>query len=66
MPAGGEATAPTAAGPRGMAQHPLLSLPRSELEPQGQDSAMTGEPAAEADDRGSSAGDEELEQLGLT
>ncbi|KAM9595355.1 inositol 1,4,5-triphosphate receptor associated 2-like [Morphnus guianensis] len=39
---------------------------RSELEPQGQDSAMTGEPAAEADGRGSSAGDEELEQLGLT
>ncbi|XP_054037574.1 inositol 1,4,5-triphosphate receptor associated 2-like [Rissa tridactyla] len=42
------------------------STQRSELEPQGQGSAVTREPAAEADGRGSSAGDEEPEQLGLT
>ncbi|XP_075631861.1 uncharacterized protein LOC104632955 isoform X2 [Balearica regulorum gibbericeps] len=44
----------------------LPSTQRSELEPQAQSSTMTGEPAAEVDGRGSSAGDEELEQLGLT
>ncbi|GAB0200163.1 inositol 1,4,5-triphosphate receptor associated 2-like [Grus japonensis] len=44
----------------------LPSTQRSELEPQGQSSAVTGEPAAKVDGRGSSAGDEELEQLGLT
>ncbi|NXM70634.1 LRMP protein, partial [Serilophus lunatus] len=38
---------------------------RSELEPQGQGSAMTGELVAGADGRGSSTGDEEPEQLGL-
>ncbi|NXG62912.1 LRMP protein, partial [Hemiprocne comata] len=65
MAHGGGAMAPTAAGPQGMAQHPVLSLPRSELEPQGQGSIVTGELAAEADGRGSSAGDEEPEQLGL-
>lgn len=54
-----------AAGPRGTGQHPILSLPRSELELQEQGSAVTREPAAEADGRGSSAGDEEPEQLGL-
>ena len=43
-----------------------LSLPRSELEPQGQDSAGTGKLVAEADGRGSSTGNEEQEQLGLT
>ncbi|XP_074420304.1 uncharacterized protein LOC141733615 isoform X2 [Larus michahellis] len=42
------------------------STQRSELEPQGQGSAVTREPVAEADGRGSSAGDEEPEQLGLT
>lgn len=45
---------------------PILTLPRSELEPQDQDSAMSGKLVAEADGRGSSAGDEEPEQLGLT
>lgn len=45
---------------------PVLTLPRSELEPQGQDSAVSGKLVAEADGRGSSAGDEEPEQLGLT
>ena len=49
----------------GMAQHPVFPLPRSELEPQGQSGAVTGEPAAKADGRGSSGGDEEPEQLGL-
>ncbi|XP_050182873.1 uncharacterized protein LOC126645985 isoform X3 [Myiozetetes cayanensis] len=39
---------------------------RSELEPQGQGSAMTGELVAEADGRDSRAADEEPEQLGLT
>ncbi|XP_041869719.1 inositol 1,4,5-triphosphate receptor associated 1-like isoform X1 [Corvus kubaryi] len=42
------------------------SIQRSELEPRGQDSAVTGKLVAEADGRGSSAGDEEPEQLGLT
>ncbi|XP_023797905.1 protein MRVI1-like [Cyanistes caeruleus] len=42
------------------------SIQRSELEPQGQDSTVTGKLVAEADGRGSSAGDEEQEQLGLT
>ncbi|XP_064491843.1 inositol 1,4,5-triphosphate receptor associated 2-like isoform X1 [Pseudopipra pipra] len=42
------------------------STQRSELEPQGQGSAMTEELVAEADGRGSRAGDEEPEQLGLT
>ncbi|CAN8199908.1 unnamed protein product [Coccothraustes coccothraustes] len=42
------------------------STPRSELEPQGQDSAVTGKLVAEADGRGSSTGSEEPEQLGLT
>ncbi|XP_074971436.1 uncharacterized protein LOC142067072 [Phalacrocorax aristotelis] len=42
------------------------STQRSELDPQGQGSAVTREPVAEADGRGSSAGDEELEQLQLT
>ncbi|XP_072700820.1 inositol 1,4,5-triphosphate receptor associated 2-like [Ciconia boyciana] len=42
------------------------STQRSELELQGQGSAMTRELAAEADSRGSSAGDEEPEQLGVT
>ncbi|XP_032936336.1 inositol 1,4,5-triphosphate receptor associated 2-like isoform X2 [Catharus ustulatus] len=42
------------------------STQRSELEPQGQDSAGTGKLVAEADGRGSSTGDEEPEQLGLT
>ncbi|XP_051495214.1 inositol 1,4,5-triphosphate receptor associated 2-like isoform X1 [Apus apus] len=46
------------------AQH-QPSTQRVELEPQGQGSAVSGEPAAEADGRGSSAGDEEPEQLGL-
>ncbi|XP_075299146.1 uncharacterized protein LOC142364146 [Opisthocomus hoazin] len=41
------------------------STQRSELEPQGQSGAVTGEPAAKADGRGSSGGDEEPEQLGL-
>lgn len=53
-------------GPQGTAQHPVLSLPRNDLEPQGQGSAMTRELAAGADGRRSSAGDEEPEQLGLT
>ncbi|NWI94914.1 LRMP protein, partial [Pitta sordida] len=38
---------------------------RNELEPQGQGSAVTGELLAGTDGRGSSAGDEEPEQLGL-
>ncbi|KAM6311217.1 uncharacterized protein O3Q21_011148 [Podargus strigoides] len=42
------------------------STQSSELDPQGRGSAVTGDLAAEADGRGSSAGDEELEQLGLT
>ncbi|XP_009271137.1 PREDICTED: lymphoid-restricted membrane protein [Aptenodytes forsteri] len=42
------------------------STQRSELDLQGQGSAVTREPVAEADGRGSSAGDEEPEQLGLT
>ncbi|XP_050182875.1 inositol 1,4,5-triphosphate receptor associated 2-like isoform X4 [Myiozetetes cayanensis] len=42
------------------------SAGRSELEPQGQGSAMTGELVAEADGRDSRAADEEPEQLGLT
>ncbi|XP_066060161.1 inositol 1,4,5-triphosphate receptor associated 1-like isoform X2 [Chamaea fasciata] len=42
------------------------STQRSELEPQDQDSAVTGKLVAEADGRGSSTGDEEPEQLGLT
>uniref|UniRef100_A0A8C3KV09 Lymphoid-restricted membrane protein-like n=1 Tax=Calidris pygmaea TaxID=425635 RepID=A0A8C3KV09_9CHAR len=42
------------------------STQRSELEPQGQGSAVTRDPVAEADGRGSIAGDEEPEQLGLT
>ncbi|XP_033375868.1 lymphoid-restricted membrane protein-like isoform X4 [Parus major] len=42
------------------------NIQRSELEPQGQDSAVTGKLVAEADGRGSSTGDEEQEQLGLT
>ncbi|NWS81929.1 LRMP protein, partial [Toxostoma redivivum] len=41
------------------------SIQRSELEPQGQDSAVSGKVVAEADGRGSSTGDEEPEQLGL-
>ncbi|NXP98181.1 LRMP protein, partial [Vidua macroura] len=41
------------------------SIQRSELEPQGQDSAVTGKLVAEADGRGSSTGNEEPEQLGL-
>ncbi|NWS47778.1 LRMP protein, partial [Probosciger aterrimus] len=41
------------------------STQRSELEPQGQGSAVTGDPAAEAQDKGSSAGNKEPEQLGL-
>ncbi|XP_065505704.1 inositol 1,4,5-triphosphate receptor associated 2-like isoform X2 [Caloenas nicobarica] len=41
------------------------SAQSGELELQGQSGAMTGEPVAEADGRGSSAGDKELEQLGL-
>lgn len=43
---------------------PVLSLPRSELEPLGQDSAVTGKLVAEGDGRDSR--DEEPEQLGLT
>ncbi|XP_054149897.1 inositol 1,4,5-triphosphate receptor associated 2-like [Melozone crissalis] len=42
------------------------STPRSELEPQGQHSAVTGKLVAEAEGRGSSTGNEEPEQLGLT
>ncbi|XP_062481545.1 Fanconi anemia group E protein [Pezoporus occidentalis] len=41
------------------------STQRSELEPQGQGSAVTGDPEAEAQDKGSSAGNKEPEQLGL-
>ncbi|XP_065554393.1 inositol 1,4,5-triphosphate receptor associated 2-like [Lathamus discolor] len=41
------------------------STQRSELEPQGQGSTVTGDPAAEAQDKGSSAGNKEPEQLGL-
>ncbi|XP_017935094.1 lymphoid-restricted membrane protein [Manacus vitellinus] len=51
------------------AESASLSSPSSswsELEPQGQGSAMTEELVAEADGRGSRAGDEEPEQLGLT
>lgn len=64
-PGGGEATAPAAAG-HGVSTDPILSLPSGVLELQGQSGAVTGEPVAEADGRGSSAGDKELEQLGLT
>ncbi|KAM6998410.1 uncharacterized protein RBU47_013027 [Passerculus sandwichensis] len=42
------------------------STPRSELEPQGQRSAVTGKLVAEAEGRGSGTGNEEPEQLGLT
>ncbi|XP_055676023.1 inositol 1,4,5-triphosphate receptor associated 2-like isoform X1 [Falco peregrinus] len=42
------------------------STQRSELEQPGQGSAVTREPVAEAGGRGSSTGDEEPEQLGLT
>ncbi|KAM8988083.1 uncharacterized protein PRD47_017377 isoform 1-T3 [Ara ararauna] len=49
---------------RDRAQH-WRSTQRSELEPQGQGSAVTRDPAAEAQDKGSSAGNEEPEQLGL-
>ncbi|NWQ59443.1 LRMP protein, partial [Neopipo cinnamomea] len=45
--------------------HHWPSTQRSELEPQGQGSAMTGELVAEANGRDSRAGDEEPEQLGL-
>ncbi|XP_071434743.1 inositol 1,4,5-triphosphate receptor associated 2-like isoform X2 [Pithys albifrons albifrons] len=41
------------------------STQRSELEPQGQSSAVTGQLVAEAEGRGSSAGNEEPEHLGL-
>ncbi|NXK76431.1 LRMP protein, partial [Amazona guildingii] len=49
---------------RDRAQH-WRSTQRSKLEPQGQGSAVTRDPAAEAQDKGSSAGNEEPEQLGL-
>uniref|UniRef100_A0A674GSQ1 Lymphoid restricted membrane protein n=1 Tax=Taeniopygia guttata TaxID=59729 RepID=A0A674GSQ1_TAEGU len=42
------------------------SSQRTELEPQGQDSAVTGKLVAEAEGRGSNTGKEEPEQLGLT
>ncbi|XP_072774907.1 uncharacterized protein [Taeniopygia guttata] len=47
------------------AQH-WPSSQRTELEPQGQDSAVTGKLVAEAEGRGSNTGNEEPEQLGLT
>lgn len=55
----------SAAG-HGVSTDPILSLPSGELELQGQSGAATGEPVTEADGRGSSAGDKELEQLVLT
>lgn len=55
----------SAAG-HGVSTDPVLSLPSGELELRGQSGAVPGETVTEADGRGSSAGDKELEQLGLT
>ncbi|XP_071884659.1 uncharacterized protein [Anas platyrhynchos] len=65
-PEGDERTvAPSVTVPRGTAQPPAFSLPRSELEPPGRGSTVSGEPAAGADGKDTSAGSEEPEQLGL-
>ncbi|NXP01262.1 LRMP protein, partial [Certhia brachydactyla] len=62
-----ESRAAPAADPEPEGAQHCPSIQRSELEPQGQDSAVTGKlvAEAEADGRGSSTGDEEPEQLGL-